>query len=138
MEQQWQKERIPRLGNIVIRMNGKPGEWMCEQITGDRKVAPPWEEYEAKYVNRVFEYAHWDAVLEALVSEADKAMETELVELERADQALKKIDGARGKEQTPIEEYQSRPSMIKASKRRDKAEKALAKARERYCLLVGF
>ena len=69
LQQQWRRERIPRLANIVIRTNGKPGEWMCEQITGDRNIAPSSRVYKARYINPVFSYQHWDEVLDILTSE---------------------------------------------------------------------
>ena len=66
LQQQWRRGRIPRLANIVIRTNGKPGEWMCEQITGDRRIAPSWRVYETEYIKPVFCYQNWDEVLNAL------------------------------------------------------------------------
>ena len=81
LKQQWRKGHIPRLTNIVVKTNGKPGAWMCKQITGDRNIAPLPEEYEAEYVNPVFDYQHWDEVLKTLNSksvdsESDEVLET--------------------------------------------------------------
>ena len=70
LEQRWRRGHIPRLANIVIRTNGRPGAWMCQQITGDRNIAPSWREYETVYINPVFCYQHWDEVLETLTSES--------------------------------------------------------------------
>lgn len=70
----WELGQIPRLTNIVVKTNGKPGAWVCEQITGDRENAPSSEHYKKKYVIPVFEYQHWDAVLERLLSISDKAL----------------------------------------------------------------
>ena len=66
LQQQWRRGRIPRLANIVIRTNGKPGAWMCEQITGDRRIAPSRRVYKTEYINPVFGYQNWDEVLDAL------------------------------------------------------------------------
>ena len=66
LQQQWRRGRIPRLANIVLRTNGKPGEWMCEQITGDRRIAPSWRVYETEYIKPVFCYQYWNEVLNAL------------------------------------------------------------------------
>ena len=66
LQQQWRRGRIPRLTNIVIRTNGKPGAWMCEQITGDRRIAPSRTEYRTEYINPVFDYQNWDEVLNTL------------------------------------------------------------------------
>ena len=67
-QHQWRRGSIPRLANIVIRTNGKPGAWMCEQITGDRRIAPSRSVYETEYINPVFGYQHWDEVLEILTN----------------------------------------------------------------------
>ena len=76
LEYQWESGHIPRLTNIVVRTNGKPGEWMCEQITGDRSVAPLSDQYKEKYVEPVYDYKNWDTVLEVLLSESiEKAHE---------------------------------------------------------------
>ena len=69
LQHQWRRGSIPRLANIVIRTNGKPGAWMCEQITGDRNIAPSRRVYKAKYIKPVFDYQNWDEVLEILTSE---------------------------------------------------------------------
>ena len=66
LQQQWRRGRIPRLANIVIRTNGKPGEWMCKQITGDRRIAPSWRVYKTEYIKPVFCYQNWDEVLTTL------------------------------------------------------------------------
>ena len=70
LEQRWREGNIPRLANIIIRTNGKPGKWMCEQITGDRNIAPSWRTYQTEYINPVFDYQHWDEVLETLTIES--------------------------------------------------------------------
>ena len=70
LQQQWRRGRIPRLANIIIRTNGKPGKWMCEQITGDRNIAPSCRTYQTKYIKPVFDYQHWDEVLETLTIES--------------------------------------------------------------------
>lgn len=76
LKYQWESGHIPRLTNIVVRTNGKPGAWICEQITGDRSVAPSCDQYEEKYVDPVYDYKNWDTVLEVLLSESiEKALE---------------------------------------------------------------
>ena len=62
----WKHGEIPRITNIVIRTNGKPGAWVCEKITGNGKTAPPWNEYHDQHLLPTFEYQHWNDVLEAL------------------------------------------------------------------------
>jgi len=59
-EYHWERGRIPRLTNIVIKTNGKPSPWVAERITGDPNC------YFEKYVRPVFDYQYWDDVLEAL------------------------------------------------------------------------
>ena len=127
---QWQKGHIPRLTNIVVRTNGRPGEWMCEQITGDREVAPPWDQYKEKYVNPVFEYQRWDDVLEALLSVS-------------IDKALKNLDETRRKyyevsarhwiSKTPLEIKRLQRDTNKFLDNLSKAERAWAESIQTYC-----
>ncbi len=63
----WEFGEIPRITNIVIRKNQKPGAWINEKITGDRKTAPPLDEYYEHHLLPTYEYPHWNDVLEALV-----------------------------------------------------------------------
>ena len=135
LEQPWRKGNIPRLTNIVITTNGKPGAWVCEQITGDRNVAPSPEEYKAKYVNPVFDYQNWDEVLEALTHESiDRA----LAELDEAREAYYKISDKRSVAKTLVAQYRLQKSIVKALKRLNKAEEFWTKSMELYCRLVGF
>ena len=53
---------VPRITNLVIRNDGRPGAWVCEQLTGDREKAPPQEEYDA-LLERIYNYLWWDTVL---------------------------------------------------------------------------
>ena len=79
LEQPWRKGHVPRLTNIVVKTDGKPGAWVCEQITGDRNIAPLPEEYQTEYVNPVFDYQHWDEVLETLTPESiDSVLPSEI------------------------------------------------------------
>ena len=135
LEQRWQMGRIPRLTNIVIRTNGKPGEWMCEQITGDRKIAPSSEAYEAEYIEPVFGYQNWDEVLETLTRESiDRA----LTELDEAREAYSKISDRRNNAETPVKQHQLQKNVFKALNRLNEAEESWAELIELYCRLVSF
>ena len=135
LEQRWQMGRIPRLTNIVIRTNGKPGEWMCEQITGDRKIAPSSEAYEAEYIEPVFGYQNWDEVLETLTRESiDRA----LAELDKAREAYSKISDRRNNAETPVKQHQLQKNVFKALNRLNEAEESWAESIELYCRLVSF
>ena len=130
LDHQWEKEHIPRLTNIVIKTNGKPGDWMCEQITGDRKIAPPWSQYEAKYVIPVFEYQHWDDILEPLLSVAiDKALEN----LEEARQTYDEISAKTRNVEKVWEIKRLQRSKLKAGNNLSKAEKEWWESIRAYC-----
>ncbi len=76
----WKFGEIPRLPNIVIRTNGKPGAWICEMITGDRNIAPPEDEYYENHLLPIYEYPHWNEVLEALGLPVSDGVEQQLRE----------------------------------------------------------
>ena len=129
LQKHWQRGHIPRLTNIVIRTNGNPGEWMCLQITGDRKVVPSWEEYESKYVQPIFDYLHWDEVHEALASERiDKA----LAELDIAKDTYYRISDKRSNAKTHLEQYQLQKPLADKLKKLSNAEEAWQEAIESY------
>lgn len=65
LQEQWQGGDIPRITNLVIRENGQPGTYVCEQLTGDRRKVPPQREYDA-LLAIIYDYQKWDAVLKAL------------------------------------------------------------------------
>lgn len=64
--QDWKFGEIPRITNIVMQKNGKPGSNTCEELTGNRKIAPPENEYYEDHLLPTYEYQHWNEVLEAL------------------------------------------------------------------------
>ncbi len=76
----WQFGEIPRLPNIVTRTNGEPGRWICEMITGDRKIAPPREFYHKYHLLPTFEYPYWYEVLKALDLPVPNGVEQQLRE----------------------------------------------------------
>lgn len=103
---------------------------MCEQITGSREIAPPWEQYKEKYVIPVFEYQHWDDVLEPLLSMSiDKSLEN----LDSARQAYYEITTKHWTAETPSEIRQLQQSTIKALKNLSKAERQWAESIQTYC-----
>jgi hypothetical protein len=127
---QWQKEHIPRLTNIVVRTNGKPGEWMCEQITGDRDVAPPGDQYKEKYVMPVFEYQRWDDVLEPLLSMSmDKALEN----LDVARRKYYEVLTGHWTAKTPSEIKTLQRNTSKALDNLSKAEREWVESIRAYC-----
>ena len=130
LEHQWEIGHIPRLTNIVIKTNGKPGDWMCEQITGSREIAPPSEQYKEEYVIPVFEYQHWDDVLEPLLSMSiDKSLEN----LDSARQAYYEITTKHWAAETPSEIKRLQQRTIKDLKNLSKAERQWAESIQTYC-----
>lgn len=135
LEQPWQNGHIPRLSNIVIKTNGKPGEWVCEQITGDRKIAPSPETYKAEYIKPVFGYQNWDEVFKTLTIESiDRA----LTELDEAREAYSKISDRRNNAETLVKQHQLQKNVFKALNRLNEAEESWAESIELYCRLVSF
>ena len=65
LQERWQGGDIPRITNLVIKENGRPGAYVCEQLTGDRKKAPLQQEYDV-LLAIIYDYQKWDAVLETL------------------------------------------------------------------------
>lgn len=130
LEHQWEIGHIPRLTNIVIKTNGKPGDWMCEQITGSREVAPPWEQYKEKYVIPIFEYQRWDGVLEPLLSMSiDKSLEN----LDSARRAYYEITTKHWSAETPWEIKRLQRSTVKALNNLSEAERQWTEAIQTYC-----
>lgn len=70
LEQYW-GEDIPRLTNIVVTQNYKPGRWICEQITGAPNVSPTDEELKKYVFDPIFDYPKWDAVRNTVPTEED-------------------------------------------------------------------
>ena len=135
LEQPWQNGRIPRLTNIVIKTNGKPGEWVCEQITGDRNIAPSSEAYRAEYIEPVFGYQNWDEVFKTLTRESiDRA----LTELDEAREAYAKISDRRSNAETLVKQHQLQKNIFEALDRLNEAEESWAESIELYCRLLSF
>ena len=59
---QWEHGKIPRITNLVIKSNGRPAGWICDQLG---KVPTP-QEYKVEVLARIYEYEKWDEVLKAL------------------------------------------------------------------------
>ena len=76
----WKFGEIPRIDLNMIRTNGEPTTWVCEQITGDRKIVPPWEFYYKYHLLPIYEYPHWNEVLEALGFPLSNGVEQQLRE----------------------------------------------------------
>ena len=132
---QWQMGHIPRLGNIVVRTNGKPGEWMCQQITGDRSVAPSPDQYMEIYVRPVFEYQHWDTVLEVLLSES---IEIALENLDEKRKEYNEVSAERLTVERPLEEKRLQRRIIMALNDLTKAERKWAESIQAYCRFCRF
>ena len=121
---------IPRLTNIVVKTDGKPGDWMCEQITGSREVAPPLEQYMEKYARPIFEYQRWDAVLESLLSMSiDKSLEN----LDSARRAYYEITTKHWSAETPREIVRLQRNTVKALNNLSESERQWAEAIQTYC-----
>ena len=54
----WTHGKIPRIANMVTRVGGKPSRWVEEHLERTEDFQP--------LLDRIYDYKHWDTVLEAL------------------------------------------------------------------------
>lgn len=54
----WEHGKIPRIANMVTRVNGKPARWVEEHLEKRENFQP--------LLDRIYDYDHWNKVLEAL------------------------------------------------------------------------
>ena len=61
---EWNYGEIPAIAAIVLADRETPTNWMAKQTRIDPNTALPWEDYETNHVLPVFEYPHWDKVMD--------------------------------------------------------------------------
>ncbi len=54
----WEHGKIPRIANMVTRVNGKPSRWVEEHLEKREDFQP--------LLDRIYDYKHWDEVLKVL------------------------------------------------------------------------
>ena len=54
----WEHGKIPRITNMVTRVNRKPSRWVAEHLEKIEDFQP--------LLDRIYDYDHWDEVLEVL------------------------------------------------------------------------
>lgn len=60
----WNYGEIPGLTAIVLDEPRKPTNWMDKHTRMDPNTPLSWAEYEKNHIQPVFEYPHWDKVLD--------------------------------------------------------------------------
>lgn len=62
----WSYGEIPGITAIVLDSPRTPTSWMDQQTRVDPNTPLPWEDYETEHILPVFDYPHWDKVMEFL------------------------------------------------------------------------
>ena len=60
----WEYGEIPGITAIAVAAPGKPTTWMDQQTRVDPNTPLSWRDYETNHVLSVFEYPHWDKVMD--------------------------------------------------------------------------
>lgn len=63
----WKYGDIPCITTIVITKEGQPSDWMCRQLGVDSDTPISWEDYKINHIEPVFEYSHWDKVMDYVI-----------------------------------------------------------------------
>lgn len=63
----WEYGDIPCITTIVITKEGLPSDWMREQLAADSDTPISWEDYKINHIDPVFEYLHWDKVMNYVI-----------------------------------------------------------------------
>ena len=64
----WNYGQIPGITAIVLDKPKKPTKWMDKQTRTDLNTPLPWNEYKTHHILPVFEYSHWDKVMDYVIS----------------------------------------------------------------------
>ena len=62
----WTYGEIPGITAIVLDSDKTPTKWMDQQTRVNLYRPLPWADYETRHVLPVFEYPHWDKVIDFL------------------------------------------------------------------------
>ena len=60
----WEYGEIPGLTAIALADHETPTNWMDQQTQVDPNTPLSWKDYETKHILPVFEYPHWDKVMD--------------------------------------------------------------------------
>lgn len=63
----WRYGEIPALSSIALADHEKPTNWMDKQTRVDPNTPLSWKKYHAEHLLPVFNYEHWDKVIDALM-----------------------------------------------------------------------
>lgn len=60
----WNYGEIPGITAIVLDKPKNPTKWMDKQTRVDPNTPLSWEDYKTRHILPVFEYPHWDKVMD--------------------------------------------------------------------------
>lgn len=60
----WNYGEVPGITAIVLDSFETPTKWMDRETRVDPNTPLPWEDYETDHILPVFEYPHWDKVMD--------------------------------------------------------------------------
>ena len=63
----WEYGDIPCITTIVITKAGRPSDWMRRKLGPDADTPISWEDYKIHHIDPVFEYPHWDKVIDHVI-----------------------------------------------------------------------
>ena len=61
---EWNYGEIPAIAAIAVAKPERPTNWMDENTRINPNTPLPWEDYETDHILPVFEYPHWDKVMD--------------------------------------------------------------------------
>lgn len=70
---EWQYGEIPTLSTLVIPDEKEkiPSKWMRKQMRGQLNMDDTWENYERHCIQPVFDYPHWNKVMDAIIQSSN-------------------------------------------------------------------
>lgn len=63
----WESGDIPCITTIVLTKAGRPSKWMRRHLGPDADTPISWEDYQLHHIEPVFEYLHWDKVMDYVI-----------------------------------------------------------------------
>lgn len=66
LEEEWDKGRIPRITNLVVRSDGNASGYVSNALTGDRNTPPEVKAYRENQLEPIWKYQDWNSVKKAL------------------------------------------------------------------------
>ena len=68
-QENWEYGEIPGITAIALAAPRQPTKWMDQETRIDPITPLSWEDYKRDHIDPVFEYPHWEQVIDALYEE---------------------------------------------------------------------